>query len=520
MHLAIVHYHLRRGGVTQVMVNHLRALSATACPGQTLRVVVLHGGEHDAWPSGAMDLLPGLEVTRREVSGLDYDDAPVARPRELAARMAAALSDAGMSAADTILHVHNHALGKNASLPGAIAQLTDRGYRCLLQLHDFSEDFRPADHQHLLAALSVDHPDRLPQQLYAHGPTRQYAVLNRRDYALLRRAGMPADRLRILPNPIAPYDQLPARSVARSRLAEKLSVSARERYIVYPIRGIRRKNLGELLLWGATAAPTRSVWLGVTLPPSNPREQPRYAWWRQCAAACRLPVLFDVGTAGCLTFGENLAAADAVINTSVAEGFGMVFLEPWLAGLPLIGRDLPEITTDFTAAGVQFDTLAPHLRIPLDWVGAAEFARQFTDGYRRVLAAYGRPAPDAAALARDIAGLARDGLLDFAHCPSRLQAEVVDQVASSPARRARLLELNPALQGLLEVDRHTQRALVASNAEVVRRRFSLEAVGQQLRAAYAAVGESSPCGSQELEGSPILLDAFLNLARFHPIRVE
>ena len=37
--------------------------------------------------------------------------------------------------------------------------------------------------------------------------------------------------------------------------------------------------------------------------------------------------------------------------TSLAEGFGMVFLESWLAECPLLGRDLPEITRDFVEAG-------------------------------------------------------------------------------------------------------------------------------------------------------------------------
>ena len=48
-----------------------------------------------------------------------------------------------------------------------------------------------------------------------------------------------------------------------------------------------------------------------------------------------------MGAPGGLEFFENLAAADAVATTSLAEGFGMVFLEAWLAGRPLVGRDLP-----------------------------------------------------------------------------------------------------------------------------------------------------------------------------------
>jgi hypothetical protein len=93
-------------------------------------------------------------------------------------------------------------------------------------------------------------------------------------------------------------------------------------------------------------------------------------------------------------------------------------------------------------------------------------------------------------------------------------------VAASPARRAQLLELNPVLQGLMAVDRTSRCALVASNARVVRRQYSLAAIGRRLRDVYAAVQQSPPSDAHELAGGSRLLDAFLHLARFHPIRVD
>ena len=37
-------------------------------------------------------------------------------------------------------------------------------------------------------------------------------------------------------------------------------------------------------------------------------------------------------------FAALLASAHALVTTSVAEGFGLAFLEPWLMGRPLAGR--------------------------------------------------------------------------------------------------------------------------------------------------------------------------------------
>ena len=42
-----------------------------------------------------------------------------------------------------------------------------------------------------------------------------------------------------------------------------------------------------------------------------------------------------------------MASAHRLVTTSVAEGFGLAFLEPWLFGKGLLGRNLPEITVDF-----------------------------------------------------------------------------------------------------------------------------------------------------------------------------
>ena len=103
----------------------------------------------------------------------------------------------------------------------------------------------------------------------------------------------------------------------------------------------------------------------------------------------RLPCRFEVGAPGALTFMENLAAADAILTTSLAEGFGMVMLESWLAGRPLLGRDLPEITPDFVRRGLRLDWLRPRLLVPMEWIGRDRFHRAVVEAYRQTLESYG-----------------------------------------------------------------------------------------------------------------------------------
>lgn len=374
MQLAILHHHLNRGGVTSVVVNHLRSLATLPSARRPERVVVLFDGQRDGWPADLPDAFP-IELVVEPALAYDRPDTPAA-PESLAETLASRLAASGLAPADTLLHVHNHSLGKNASLPGALRLLADGGWRMLLQVHDFAEDNRPDNYRHLQQAIGETDPDRLGAVLYPQGQGVHYATLTQRDADLLRTAGVASERLHVLPNPVADFGPMPAPEEARSRVYSALGLPDEARLIVYPVRGIRRKNLGEMLLLSALAP--EGTYFAVTLRPKNPVEAASFDRWRLVAESLGLPCRFDTGSPreqggyGC-DFKETLAAADAVLTTSVAEGFGMVFLEAWLAGKPLVGRDLPEITREFKAAGMTFRSLWSELRAAANL--EADFAR-------------------------------------------------------------------------------------------------------------------------------------------------
>lgn len=516
MLIAIVHYHLNRGGVTQVIASHLRALDRQAAAAGGLRAVVLHGGRSAGWP----DRLPGvdtLECEVRAVAGLDYDDGEPGAPSQLAARVRAGLTQVGGSPESTVVHVHNHALGKNGSLPGALAELAGEGWPLLLQIHDFAEDFRPLNYQRLRAGASGKADGDWAAAAYPQAGHVHYAVLNRRDARILAAAGVEPARVHALPNPAGELGPLPPREPARRALAQRFGVPEDRPLLLYPIRGIRRKNLGEALLWSALAG---GAWhLGVTLPPLNPAERPSYDRWKALAAACGLAAAFEIGGEAGLAFHENLAAADRMLTTSVAEGFGLVFLESWLARKTLVGRDLPEITADFLAAGLRLDDLRPRLDVPLDWIGAADWQDEFEQAYAATLARFGRRPPPPAEIHRAVAGLVADGLVDFGSLPSRHQQRLIEQVAGSRERRGRLLSLNGWIEEALRPDR-ADRPMIDRNAAAVRRAYSEEACGRRLAELYRHVAASPRSAERQPLDAERLLDEFLGLARFQPIRIE
>ena len=218
MQIAIAHYHLNRGGVTQVIVNHLRSLSATMDDGGPLRVALLYGGRRRDWPAEEIAGLDGVEATLCEVPLLEYDSDAADHPAELLRQLTAAMASVGMTPTNSVLHIHNHALGKNRALPGAVDRLARAGQSLLLQIHDFAEDSRPDNYRALASSLAPEQPDRLASILYPQSPAIHYALLNRRDLSIMRRAGVPEQRLHALPNPVADFHDLPNRGAARDRL--------------------------------------------------------------------------------------------------------------------------------------------------------------------------------------------------------------------------------------------------------------------------------------------------------------
>jgi hypothetical protein len=294
-------------------------------------------------------------------------------------------------------------------------------------------------------------------------------------------------------------------------------LAPRSRYILYPTRCIRRKNIGEALFWSVLAGD--DVSFGMTLPPLTPVELPAYQRWKSLAAALRLSCYFEVGQLPGVSFQENLAAADLILTTSVAEGFGLVFLESWLAGRYLIGRDLPEVTTDFLESGVRLPSLEPELLVPLDWLGKDEFEDSIYRTYRQALTDYGWAAPAKQIFIKELGDLVRDGLVDFGLLATPLQTLVIQRARQNTTCRQRLLRDNPWLAETLSLHSDQMQPTIQHNAESIRRCYSLKACGEKLLDIYRKLSASprSERLSGPAEGAKIL-DYFLQLRRFRPLR--
>src|SRR5690606_38885832 len=101
-------------------------------------------------------------------------------------------------------------------------------------------------------------------------------------------------RLHFLPNPVIEPPPLPDRREARQALQNRFGVEPSAEYVLYPVRGIRRKNLGEFVLLSVLRTHQRrrqgaaGSTFGLTLAPLNPQALPYFERWKRLAAELAL----------------------------------------------------------------------------------------------------------------------------------------------------------------------------------------------------------------------------------------
>jgi len=481
MKIAIVHYHLRRGGVTNVIQSTREAFRGTG-----VEILVISGEEP---PEGV--IIDNLAV----IPGLQY--------RKTAyLSMAEGLSDALKDAAQKhfgsqpdVWHFHNHNLGKNVLMPLAIANLVEEKAGILLQMHDFPEDGR---HRNYSAQRSFfDGEKDFRRTLYPLASHVHYATINQRDWNFLKSAGMRSDHLHLLPNSVT--------GIKPATTPDEKPFSKGKRFLLYPTRAIRRKNIGELLLLALTYG--RDFDFATSLAPQNPEWFQVYDQWCALAKEMNLPIFFGIGQDGRYKFPDLVGWSDSILTTSVAEGFGLAFLEPWLSGKSVVGRNLPRITSDFVESGINLDHLYHRIEVPLDWVGKDELRRSAEESLRTIYLAYNQHRPRNA-VDQTFSRWVVDDCVDFGMLHEDFQRKVIQKVAGDSGA---LKALNlPGLESCTEVE-------IATNRQLVETFYSVESYGKKLLSLYQRIS-NSPRGKISSLNPQQVLNQFLDPWRLNLLR--
>jgi len=375
--LIIFHYHLLRGGVTSAVLGSLAALASSGwLEGRRIRLLV--GRDEGVAAFLEAPFLKSLDVAVAVHPGLDYRDdswPDENRYREDVRRLTRWLLE--QARGETLFWLHNATLGKNPLVTAAWREATEEAarrnlpFRFLYHIHDFAECGRLQNLERLArcwttGGLSV---------LYPENETSAFAVLNTADENRLKAAGVPPERVFLIPNVVRVPRTPSGPQASRASIAGALERFARLKgfrfdpsrpWWLLPIRMIRRKNVLEALLLEAMAPEPCQVL--VTLEGESVRERPYSDAVVELAAAAGsfFTAGFGrdlVGTA--FSLSDLYRASQCCVTTSLLEGFGFAFLDGPMQGCPIFGRNLPDVTEDFRVTGLPLEAFYPTLEVPV-----------------------------------------------------------------------------------------------------------------------------------------------------------
>lgn len=423
----IIHYHLNPGGVTGIIESQVKALKEHD-PGLNISIYTAGGS--------LAELLSKTGADIKIESYLDYlyEDKDFHYEYLLLNGFFTSLLKKG-----SILHMHNPNLGKNPILTYKLYQLSEEGFPLVYHLHDFIED-RPSNYTYTKKVLLSFTKENLKKILYPGGLHTEYVVLTNYDRKRLLDYGIDGHRISVVPNPVEPaMEILPSRNLAKQHVAEKLNIDAAKKLITYPVRVIQRKNIGEYILFCHLFS-SQANWL-VTMPPKNPAEYGMYAEWKKFCAGREIPLIFDAGSK--VDYKILMQASDFCFTTSIREGFGMAFTEPWMFGVPVIGRRLNNIIPDLEKSGMVFPLL-----------------------YNSVMVNYNGISTDFASM--DISG----------------QMNYIDSLLSNSSLKGELLKSNPVINDLFN---SVDDSIVDNNKKVILTEFSLKKYAERLNTIYQKI---------------------------------
>ena len=127
MKIALVHYHLKPGGVTTVIRQQIEAIQ------NHCELIVLAGEKPEQFQIPVIHI-PGIAYERNNTTDPS--------PEKTAEDIIRAIHNVWPEGCD-IIHIHNPILAKNRNFLKVLKILQRKEFRLLLQIHDFAEDGRP-----------------------------------------------------------------------------------------------------------------------------------------------------------------------------------------------------------------------------------------------------------------------------------------------------------------------------------------------------------------------------------------
>jgi len=430
MNITIFHYHLNPGGVTRIIESQVAALRQSY-PEITIQIITGYCENIEYYNNFNIKVNIIKEINylqNREYNNNELKDIF----NTIYNSIKSLISD------NEILHVHNLNLGKNPVFTMVINKFFEEGHLIINHAHDFAED-RPQNIEFINRIITQynKNPENI---LYPDNDKYRVCVLNKFDYKRVVNYGISDLRVFLLPNPvfISEINDSSSKMQLRNKIANTFNLDTQKSIITYPVRVIRRKNIGELILL-AKLFEDKCSFL-VTMAPRNPEEIEFYENWKKFCVENNINITFEAGEM--LDFETIVTGSDYCITTSIKEGFGMSFLEPWLLGTPVVGRNISSVTDDIKSYGIKFPLLYNELKVPF-----------FNDN------------------------------IDFKELAPERQQAVILEIFQGTLNKNTIFTLN---NYLVDFPPKISQSIIINNQNIIKKEFSLNKYAERLLEAYRA----------------------------------
>lgn len=424
----IVHYHLKPGGVTKIIQSQIESLLKAG--DYDIRLLCAECPDQEDYTKQGVELICDDVFGYADFNEKDKDtmNTIMDKTREAAKKH---------FSAERIIHFHNLNLGKNPYWTLAIYELAEKGFNVINHVHDFAEDRR--ENQAFMQRIIQGHFEKdIKTVMYPDFSNYHMATLSRHDYERVKQQGFSENQIHYLPNPINIEEVLATADVdTGDQVYRDLGLDNNKSLITYPVRGIRRKNIGELILLAHLFEDLANF--VITLPPENPVEKKSYDKWKAFCDEKQIPVTFEAGQK--TDFVNLITSSDFCITTSIREGFGMVFLEPWMMSTPVIGRNLKNITKDLIKEGIEFPGLYNFIRVPY-----------------------------------------KGDLKDFAELQFDQQKRIISMIIKDKMMANIIFVSNSHLKKMFQPVRQN---IMSNNQEIIKEKFSIASYGERLKQLYS-----------------------------------
>jgi hypothetical protein len=316
-------------------------------------------------------------------------------------------------------------------------------------------------------------------------------VINSRDYDILLKAGLKKEGLHKIFNMVEPFTL-------------KNTVDYTDNIVLYPIRAIRRKNIGEAILLSLFFKNHER--LSITLPPNSPADFHSYTGWISFVKNKNLNVEFESGLKN--DFSKLVLSSKFLITTSISEGFGFSFIEPWCAKKVIWGRKLLDICRDFENNGISLDHLYSELFVPVEWIGKNNFYQKWKDCILKNCKLLNYDI-DESSMDKIFSQVIKNETIDFGLLDESFQKKIISNIILSKNGKKELIRLNPYLASVGIVP--DKQSLIKNNMKAVISHYNKETYKEKLVEIYKKVSNNSVSHSIDKK---ILLSCFLNPRHF------